>query len=155
MAINEKWAKWSHLSVSKHLIDAAVADSELIVVEFANPITPAWEAAATQFEATISNLNLLERSKNSYLISVSVFMILSSLRANGADHMEAVGKGQKWLNQCIRVLDYGDTDSIELCTLNIVSGSDGTLDTQQLKPAQTDDRLHSTIAASYSARFKS
>jgi len=154
MAINEKWAKWTHLSVSKHLIDQAVADSESIVVEFANQITPSWESAATQFEATIANLNFLERSKDSYLLSVSVFAIISSLRNNGAEHIEGVGKCQKWLNQCIRVLDYGDTGTVELCTLKVVSGTDGTLDTTNLKPAQTDDRLHSTIAVSYSARFK-
>ena len=140
--------------MTKHLLDVAVADSELIVVEMGNPITPDWENAASQFNATLATTNLLERSRGSYLLTVSVFMIVSSLRANGYDHMEAVGKGQKWLNQCVRVLDYGDTDSVELCTLNVVQGPDGTLDTQNLKPTQTDDRLHSTIAVSYSARFK-
>jgi hypothetical protein len=154
MAINEKWARWTQASVAKHLLTASAADSELIVVTGSNPIVPGWEDAASQYEATVTSYNLLERSKGWFLLSVSIFAIVSSLRANGYDHAEAVGKGQKWLNACIRILDYGDTDSIELATLKPLSGPDGTLDTINLKPAKTDDRLHSTISASYSARFK-
>lgn len=154
MAINEKWARWTFASVTKHLLDAAAADTDELVVEFANTRTPDWEAAESQFEATVNGPSVLERSRDSYLIQVQVFMIVSSLRANGYDHIEAVGRAQKWLNQCIRVLDYGDTGAIELCTLNVVSGADGTLETINLKPTQTDDRLHSTVSVSYSARFK-
>jgi hypothetical protein len=154
MAINEKWARWAFASVTKHLLDAAEADSDELVVEMANTRTPTWEAAASQFEATVSGPSILERSQDSYLITVGVFLIVSSLRANGYDHIEAVGRGQKWLNQCIRILDYGDTGAIELATLNVESGADGTLETINLKPTQTDDRLHSTINVQYSARFK-
>lgn len=154
MTINEKWARWAFASVTKHLIDAATADSDQIVVEFANTRTPTWEAAATQFEATVNGPSILERSRDSYLMTVQVFMIVSSLRKSGYNHIEAVGRSQKWLNQCIRVLDYGDTGAIELCTLDLVSGTEGSLETINLKPAQTDDRLHSTVNASYSARFK-
>lgn len=154
MTINPKWARWTFASVTKHLIDSATTDSDQIVVEMANKRTPAWEAAASQFEATVTGPSILERSRGSYLISVNAFMIVSSLRANGYDHIEAVGRSQKWLNQCIRVLDYGDTGAVELCTLKVVSGTDGTLETINIKPAQTDDRLHSTISVAYNARFK-
>ena len=154
MAINQKWARWTFASVTKHLLDSASSDSDEIVIEMANTRTPDWEAAASQFEATVSGPSILERSQDSYLIIVDVFMIVSSLRANGYDHIEAVGRAQKWLNQCIRVLDYGDTGSAQLCVLDVVNGADGTLETINLKPTQTDDRLHSTISVQYSARFK-
>lgn len=156
MAINEKWARWIFASVTKHLLDAAAAESpaDTLVVEMANTRTPSFETAETQFEATVSGPSILERSKESYSVTVPVFMIVSSLTDNGYDHIQAVGRAQKWLNQCIRVLDYGDTDSVELCTLNIVSGADGVLDTVNLKRAQSDDRIHSTISASYQSRFK-
>ena len=154
MTINEKWARWTFASVTKHLIDSASSDSDEIVVEMANTRTPAGEAAASQFEATVTGPSILERSKGSYNMLVNVFMIVSSLRDNGYDHIEAVGRAQRWLNQCIRVLDYGDTGTAELTTLNVVSGADGTLETINLKPTQTDDRLHSTVSVQYQARFK-
>jgi hypothetical protein len=154
MAINEKWARWIFASVTKHLTDQAALDSDELVVEFANTRTDSWKAAASQFEMTVNGPSILERSSGSFFVVVNVFGIVSSLRANGYDHIEAVGRGQKWLNQCIRVLDYGDTGAIELCTLTVASGSDGIIETENLKPAQTDDRLHSTVNVQYTARFK-
>lgn len=152
MAAFEKWHRYIFASVSKHLLDSAEADSIELVVEFANQRTPPWEVATSNVEITITGPKMIQLSKGAYRAEVKIFAIVSSIFSNGLEHIAVTGKVSDWLDQCILVLDYGDTDSVEIGQLSPDNGEDG-IGLINLKPERTPDRIHSTITGSFKGRF--
>jgi len=149
----EDWHGYIFTSVSKFLLEQAEADSVECVVEMANHITPEWENAASNVEITLDGPRMFPLSEGAYRAELDAFVIVSSLRSdNDIDHVRLVGKISDWLDQCVLVLDYGDTGTIEIGQMKPDNGEDG-ISPINLKPARTDDRLHSTITAAYNGRF--
>lgn len=153
MAAFEKWHRYIFASVSKHLLDSAEADSIELVVEFANKRTPPWEVAASNVEITITGPKMVQLSRGAYRAEVEIFAIVSSIfGTNGLEHIAVTGKVSDWLDQCVLVLDYGDTDSVEIGQLKPDNGDDG-IELINLKPERTPDRIHSTISSAFVGRF--
>lgn len=152
MAAFEQWHRYIFASVSKHLLDSAETDSIELVVEFANQRTPTWEIAATNVEITITGPAMFQLSKGAYRAEVEIFAIVSSIFRNGLEHIEKTGMVSDWLDQCVLVLDYGDTDSVTIGQLKPDNGEDG-IGLINLKQARTPDRIHSTITGSFKGRF--
>jgi predicted Zn-dependent protease len=84
-----------------------------------------------------------------------VFVIVSSdITSNNYDHVDVVGDVANALDQCITVMDYGATGLEEIGLLRTAKGADEFVAPTNLKPKQTDDRLHSTADVTLEGRFK-
>ena len=152
MAAFAQWHRFIFASVSKHLLDSAEADSIELVVEFANERTPPWENASSNVAITITGPRMMPLSKGAYRAELEVFGIVSSTLTNGLEHIAVAGKVADWFDQCLLVLDYGDTDSIEIGQLSPDNAADG-IPTINLKPERNPDRIHSTINGKFRGRF--
>lgn len=153
MAAFSQWHRYIFASVSKHFLDLADVDSIEVVVEFANSRTPTWETADSNVEITITGPTMVPLSKGAYRAEVAIFAIVSSFfGTNGLEHIDVTGKVSDWLDQCVLVFDYGDTDLIEIGQLAPDNGEDG-ITVINLKPEATPDRIHSTISGNFKGRF--
>jgi hypothetical protein len=150
-AVNANWHRWTYASVSDHLHTAATAGGLELVVEFTDERGPDWKTAETKAEATISGPITREMRSGHHSAQVNVFIVVTSHRSASGDygHIDHVGTMANALDQCIRVMDYGATNLLEIGQLT----PDGEINTVHIKPTETDDQIFSTIQAQLSGIF--
>lgn len=158
MPVNPNWARWIFASVADYLHTAASAKTPTalqLVVEMLDKRNAVWEAAATRAEATISGPFTKEQNSGCYLVTLDVFLVITSdLAPSGGsdyDHIDFTGHMQNALDNCIICKDYGATGTIEIGTLT-PENADPRGPTH-LKPSTKDTQIHSTLNARFIGIF--
>lgn len=152
MARNAKWDRWTYASIVKHLT-AAVASP--IHFYFGGKRTDAWESADHRAEVTIGGLRTKQKNRSTYDGELDVFVIVSSdVTANNYNHVDVVGDVANALDQCLTVMDWGDTELVEVSILQKKRGNEFDVDPTHIKPKKDDDRLHSTVQVTLEGKFK-
>jgi hypothetical protein len=114
----------------------------------------AWKSAVSKAEVTISGPATKEVSSGLHRIWLDVFVTLTSDRSdNDYDHIGYAGAIANALDQCISVMDYGDTGLVELCIIRPIKDNAETIDVTHIKPSDTDDQIFSTVHARYFGLF--
>lgn len=151
MPVNANWARWIYASIAKHVL-AEVASP--LVFDFGGKRTSAWETAVNRAEVTISGPKTRKLGRNAWKVEIDVFVIVSSdLSANNYDHVDVTGDVANALDTCIEVKDFGATGLLQIGTLQPRKGLAERIDVTHLKPANADDRIHSTINARFEGTF--
>jgi hypothetical protein len=152
-AVNRRWARWIYGSVANYLKTKAFNAGIPLIVEFLDTTQNAsWENARTRAQATISGPITIEGSPGLFRVIVTVFVAVSSNRSlNDYDHIDAIGAMSEALDQCIQVVDAGDTNAVDVGTLTPFQAP---IEPVHLKPADQDDTIFSTVSTTYEALFR-
>ena len=155
MAVDERWARWIYASIAKHLHAVATAKAINLVVELLNERPPAWETASPRAEAHITGPVSKQVSKGCYRMLVNVFITLTTNRgANDYDHIDDAGAWQNALDQCILVMDYGDTGLLTVSELIPERDLDASIPITPIRPSINDAEIHTTITGRFEGLFQ-
>lgn len=154
MAVNRLLQRWVIASIAKHLRAAADEVNLPFVVEFLNTRNAAFKSAALKAEATIIGPSAREMSPGFVRVQAGVFIKVSSVPAldtNAWNHMDACGRLQEALCQCIVVKKYaaGEPSPEEVCVLEPRTDQPVAVNVTHITPSTTDQLLHSVIEALY------
>ena len=151
-AVDKRWARWVYGSVTNYLHVKAREGNLPLIVDFEDTTrNVAWTNARTKGQATITGPISSAGSPGLYRVVVGVFIAISSARsANDYDHIDAVGAMQHALDQCILIVDAGDTDLVEVGTLTPFQAA---IEPVHIKPTDQDDTIFSTVNTTYEALF--
>lgn len=151
-AVDKRWARWVYGSVTNYLhVKAREGDLPLIVDFEDTTSNPEWANARTRGQATITGPISSAGSPGLFRVVVGVFIAISSKRSdNNFEHVGVVGAMQHALDQCIPVIDAGDTNSVEVGTLTPFQSAILPI---HLKPTDQDDLIFSTVSTTFEALF--
>ena len=151
-AVDKRWHRWIYASVANHLKKKAFESGVPLIVDLLDTTqNTAWEHAQTRAQASITGPITSEGSPGIFRVVVGVFVAVSSERGlNDYDHLDAVGAVSETLDQCIRVVDAGDTDAV---TIGELTPFQAPIEPLHLKPADQDDTIFSTVSTTYEGLF--
>jgi hypothetical protein len=152
-AVDRRWARWVYGSVTSYLHKKAREGNLPLIVDFEDTThNTAWANARTRGQATITGPITSAGSPGLFRVVVGVFIAISSKRSlNDYDHIDAVGAMQNALDQCIPIIDAGDTNLLDIGTLTPFQAP---IEPVHIKPADQDDTIFSTVNTTYDALFR-
>ena len=157
-AANPKWARWIYATMAKYLGGVAEQNDFGLVIEALQERTTTQKRSTHKAEATIYGPHTRELSQGYHRINVEVFIVVSSDRQsqpNGYNHMDITGALQNALDQCIEVKEYepGNLAPAHVGYLTPSTEANDEITLENLKPADTDQLLHSVLTAKYQGFF--